>query len=210
MDENVLASVRLRWRKHFTAKKEKRGEQGCHAQQARAKAFWFSSPRDRIERYTFLCGFCSFPSLVYAPPADLIMSMPPETHYNNFFPLQWHFWWKQHWADLGSSSRFLELLWLLCQCELYRQGFATLKGENGSTIEENTVLCPIAAREKRQARYGPNTVFRVLSAFFLFLFLHWRRLFTLDISVLETKHKVSYDIKNYPSSGNRVLVNKNI
>lgn len=60
-------------------------------QQVRAKAFCFLSPRDRVERYTFLCGFCSFPSLVYAPPADLIMSMPPETRYNNFFPLQWHF-----------------------------------------------------------------------------------------------------------------------
>lgn len=64
-------------------KRENRGAR-MPRQQVKEKAFCFMSHRDRIEGYTFLRGFCS---PLPAPPADLIMSMPPETCYNNFSPL---------------------------------------------------------------------------------------------------------------------------
>lgn len=152
-------------------KREKGGARMPH-QQVRAKAFCFVSPRDGIERYTFLCGFYS-PSLVYAPPADLIMSMPPETRYNNFSPLQWHFWWKQHWADPGSSSRFLELAaapvppWTLQIriCYPKRRKWQYAQGGHGAV--------PIATGEKRQAQRRPNKVFIrcFLRSYFSFFFL---------------------------------------
>lgn len=153
--------------------------------------FCFTSPRDRIERYTFLYGCCSLP-LVYAPPADLIMSMPPETRYNNFSPLQWHSSRKQHWADPGSGSRFLELtaasvpLWT-SQIRI----LATLKGENGSTLEESAAPCPLPPGRKGSF----NTVWSyhiVLSAFLSFHFLLWERLFTLGLSVLEGKKSIKF------------------
>lgn len=112
-------------------------------------------------------GFVPF-SLVYAPPADLIMSMPPETRYNKFSPLQWHFWWKQHWADQGAAADCWNWLWLLCHHELYRSGFATLKGENGSTLREGAGLGPSPLGEKAGSGWSSQSSHRVLSVFFLF------------------------------------------
>lgn len=90
------------------SQKEKREKQGCHASRWEQRLFTSCLPGAGERDIHFSMDFVPF-SLVYAPPADLIMSMPPETCYNKFSPLQWHFWWKQCWADPGSSSRFLEL-----------------------------------------------------------------------------------------------------
>lgn len=90
------------------SQKEKREKQGCHASRWEQRLFPSSLPGTREKGIHFPVGFAPF-SLVYAPPADLIMSMPPGTRYNKFSLLQWHFWWKKHWADPGSGSRFLEL-----------------------------------------------------------------------------------------------------
>lgn len=138
--------------------KTEKGGAKMPRQQVRTKAFFFVSPRDRIERYTFLYGFCSL-SLVYAPPADLIMSMPPETRYNNFSPLQWHFWWKQHWADPGSGSRFLELAAAPVLPWTLQIRICYPKRRKWQYAQEEHTAVPIATRENRQAQRCPNKVF---------------------------------------------------
>lgn len=116
------------------SQKEKREKQGCHASRWEQRLFTSCLPGAGERDIHFSMDFVPF-SLVYAPPADLIMSMPPETCYNKFSPLQWHLWWKQHWADPGSSSRFLELAAAPVPPWTVQIRFATLKGENGTLRE---------------------------------------------------------------------------
>lgn len=141
MDENVLVSVKLQWRKRLRAKKRK-GEGKDATPAGESKGFllhvswgqdgkiyislWvlFSPPLFMHLQLTWLCQ-CLLKLVITTSP---------------------------HHSDT-SDERNIELtqgavadswnwLQLLCHCELYRLGFATLKGENGRMLEESTVLCP--------------------------------------------------------------------
>lgn len=146
MDENVLGLSGCSDENALQREREK-AEQGCHASRWEQSLFTSCLPGTGEKDIHFSTGFVPF-SLVYAPPADLIMSMPPETPYNKFSPLQWHFWWKQVELTRGVAADSWNWLQLLCHPELYRSGFATLKGEDGSTLREGAGLGPSPLGEK--------------------------------------------------------------
>lgn len=184
--------------------KREKGGARMPRQQVRAKAFCFMSPRDRIERYTFLYG-------VFFPP-PLFMHLQLTWLCQCLLKLV--ITTSPHCSDTsdesnteltrGAAADSWNWLWLLCHCELYRSGFATLKGENGSTLEESTVLCP--SPSGRKGRLGVVLTKFSYGAFCVLTSpLPWGRLFTLGISVLETKREVSYDIKIAFLQGTRYL-----
>lgn len=187
------------------SQKEKREKQGCHASRWEQRLFTSCLPGTGEKDIHFSVGFVPF-SLVYAPPADLIMSMPPETRCNKFSPLQWHVWWKKHRADPGSGCRFLELAvapvppWTLQIRVCYPK---RRKWHSGRVQGWAPHLW-----EKRQAWGDPNKVF--LQCFLYSSFspsFPWGRLFTL-YQCLEAKCEVPYNTKITVLQGTGCLFTK--
>ena len=141
MDENVLGSVRLQWRKRLTAKKRKAGSKDAtpagesegfllHVSQGHDRnlyiSLWvlFPPPLFMHLRLTWLCQ-CLLKLVITTSPHCSDTSDESNTELT-----------QEAAADSWNRLR------LLCHRELYRSGIATLKWENGSTREESVVLCP--------------------------------------------------------------------